>query len=367
MVTANANSNGSLGELPPEEVIFGQSSVVRRLKEVLERVAGADIPVLIYGESGTGKEVIAKLIHLRSPWNAAPFVKVSCAAIPRTLLETELFGYEKGAFTGAISSKPGRVEIANGGTLLLDEIAELEIDLQAKLLQLLQDGVFSRVGGQESRQAKVRVICITNRQLQQEVEKGTFRLDLFYRITGVTLRVPALRERLEDIPAIADYLLKKYTDMFGTRARNLTPRIIYSLQQHRWPGNIRELENVIRRFALLGIPDAIVEQVELRPTSSLYLELPAPGSMPLKVLTRKLIHEMEANVILSVLQLHNWNRRRSAEALDISYRALLYKIRNAGIRIASRSQRDNANTTESLSPDSHSDSKANPKADTTVL
>jgi two-component system response regulator AtoC len=355
MGSVNSNSNSRLAELPPDEIVFGRSDIMRRLKGTLERVAGANVSVVINGESGTGKEVIAKLIHLRSPWSAAPFVKVNCAAIPGALLETELFGYEKGAFTGATATKAGRVEMADGGTLLLDEIAEFQVELQAKLLQLLQDGVFSRVGGQESKQVKVRLICATNHNLQQEVRQGNFREDLFHRINGISLRLPALRERAEDVPVIADYLLEKYSEMFGTRVPGLTPRMHRSLQQHRWPGNIRELENVIRRYVILGTPEAITEQVEHCPAASLYFELPAAGSMSLRVLTQKLIREMEATVILNVLQLHNWNRRKSAETLDISYRALLYKIRNAGIRVMRHAKRVNGGGKKDLNPGLHSE------------
>src|SRR5437667_1470426 len=189
----------SLGEIPPETVIFGHSETMQSLRERMDEVASASVPVLIQGESVTGKDIIARMIHARSPWRTGPFVKVNCPAIPGTLLESELFGYEKGAFTGAWSSKPGRVEMAHCGTLFLDEIGEMEMSLQAKLLQLLQDGQFSRIGGQQDCQVDVRIICATNRKLEAEIAAGHFRRDLFYRINVVTINLPALRERSVDI------------------------------------------------------------------------------------------------------------------------------------------------------------------------
>src|SRR5437762_5834511 len=175
----------SLGEIPPETVIFGHSETMQSLRERMDKVASANVPVLIQGESGTGKDIIARMIHARSPWRTGPFVKVDCPAIPGTLLESELFGYEKGAFTGAYGTKPGRVELAHRGTLFLDEISELELGLQSKLLQLLQDGQFCRIGAQEDKKVEVRIVCATNRQLEVEVEAGTFRQDLYYRINVV--------------------------------------------------------------------------------------------------------------------------------------------------------------------------------------
>src|SRR5207248_3798704 len=197
-------------QMPPESVVFGQSVPMREIRSRLERLAGANVAVLIQGESGTGKELIAALIHRQSPWANGPFVKVSCPAIPGTLIESELFGYEKGAFTGANASKAGRVEMAHRGTLFLDEIGELEPSLQSKLLQLLQDGQFCRIGAQEDKKVEVRVVCATNRNLEQEIESGTFRQDLFYRINVVNLHMPALRERRGDIEDLTVYFLEYY-------------------------------------------------------------------------------------------------------------------------------------------------------------
>src|SRR5205809_3327267 len=202
LTTTNSVSSlvQSLGEIPPEAVVFGRSEAMRSLRQRLNKVASANVPVLIQGESGTGKDIIARMIHSLSPWKNGPLVKVNCPAIPGTLLESELFGYEKGAFTGAFGAKPGRVEMAHRGTLFLDEISELDLSLQSKLLQLLQDGQFCRIGAQEDKKVEVRVVCATNRKLEQEIESGTFRADLFYRINVVNLHMPALRERASDIP-----------------------------------------------------------------------------------------------------------------------------------------------------------------------
>jgi two-component system response regulator AtoC len=239
-------------DLPPTEVIFGRSTIMRAVWKKVGQVALVNVPVLISGESGTGKEIIAKLIHRLSPWSQGPFVKVTCPAIPGTLMESELFGYEKGAFTGAYRLKRGQVEAAHQGTLFLDEIGELDFGLQAKLLQLLQDGTYSRIGGQTERLVEMRVVSATNRHLGTEIENARFRQDLFHRINGVGIRMPALRERLEDIPEIADYLLTVYNRKFKTSAPRFSSSFLSCLQQRQWPGNIRELENVVRRYAILG-------------------------------------------------------------------------------------------------------------------
>ena len=317
--------------IPPDDVIFGLSEVMQGIKLTIEQTAPVEIPVVIYGETGTGKEVLANCIHRRSPRRNRPFVKISCAAIPTSLLEAELFGYEQGAFTGAYSTKPGRVELAHRGTLLLDHIAELDVGIQAKLLQLLQDGTFTRIGGQHERKIDTRVICITTRDLRDEVAQKRFRLDLFHRINGASFRVPELRERAEDIPSIANYLVELFNATFGTHAWPLSPAMNRRLQQYRWPGNVRELENVLRRYVVLGSPEAIAEDIARRSFAFPPTELPIHRGLPLKTRTQQLVREVETQAILRVLQLNNWNRRKSARMLSISYRALLYKIRSAGI------------------------------------
>src|SRR5512141_2057944 len=200
--------------IPPDEVMFGKTRPMQAVRERIRKIAASNLPVLIHGESGTGKDIVARMIHAQSPWNNGPWVKVNCPAIPVTLLESELFGYEKGAFTGAYGSKPGRVEMANRGTLFLDEISELDFSLQSKLLQLLQDGQFCRIGAQEDRRIDVRIICATNRNLEDEVDTGRFRQDLFYRINVVNIRMPALRERAADMPLLVNYFVELYNEKY---------------------------------------------------------------------------------------------------------------------------------------------------------
>ena len=326
-----ASLQQSLGEIPPDNIIFGHSEAVQAIRAQLARVAAANVPVLITGESGTGKDIIARLIHGFSPWKGGPFVKVNCPAIPGTLLESELFGYEKGAFTGAFGSKPGRVEMAHRGTLFLDEISELDPSLQSKLLQLLQDGQFCRIGAQEDKKVEVRVVCATNRDLQAEIESGTFRQDLFYRINVVNLRMPALRERRGDIEDLAAYFLEFYNRKFNCRARPLSSEVLAVLQKYHWPGNIRELENLIKRYVILGHEEVITADLVAREPDFLNPDISFDGPISLKKLTRQAVRELERKVILKVLQQHHWNRKQAARTLGISYRALLYKIRDAGL------------------------------------
>src|SRR6266704_4979452 len=215
-----------LGEMPPDAIVFGRTEAMQAVRERLTKLAGANVPVLIDGESGTGKDIIARMIHAASPWKTGPFVKVNCPAIPGTLLESELFGYEKGAFTGAFGMKPGRVELAHRGTLFLDEISELDLGLQSKLLQLLQDGQFCRIGAQEDKKVEVRVVCATNRQLEHEIATGSFRQDLYYRINVVNLHMPALRERRGDIQDLCSYFLEYYNRKFNCRARPVSNEVL---------------------------------------------------------------------------------------------------------------------------------------------
>ena len=321
----------SLGEIPPASVVFGRSDAMLAVRERLDKVASANVPVLIQGESGTGKDIIARMIHGQSPWRTGPFVKVNCPAIPGTLLESELFGYEKGAFTGAYGTKPGRVEMAHRGTLFLDEISELDLGLQSKLLQLLQDGQFCRIGAQEDKKVEVRVVCATNRKLEEEIENGSFRQDLFYRINVVNLHLPPLRERRGDVEDLASFFLEYYNRKYNCRARSLSPELVSVLQKYHWPGNIRELENVIKRYVILGNEDVISNDLVTREQEYFNPEIPIDGQVSLKKITRQAVRELERKVILKVLQAHHWNRKQAARALSISYRALLYKIRDAGL------------------------------------
>jgi two-component system response regulator AtoC len=332
--TTNSVSNlvQSVGEFPPDSVIFGKSDAMQALRERMGKVASANVPVLINGESGTGKDIIARMIHSLSPWKNGPFVKVNCPAIPGTLLESELFGYEKGAFTGAYGTKPGRVEMAHRGTLFLDEISELDLALQSKLLQLLQDGQFCRIGAQEDKRVEVRIVCATNRQLDVEIENGTFRQDLYYRINVVNLRMPPLRERRGDIETLVHYFLEYYNRKYNCRARSLSLDLMGVLQKYQWPGNIRELENLIKRYVILGSEEVIANDLVARNEREFFNpDIDLEGPISLKKVTRQATRELERKIILKVLQTHHWNRKQSARALNISYRALLYKIRDAGL------------------------------------
>src|SRR5690349_14279337 len=259
--TSVSSLTQSLGEIPPESVVFGRTETMRALRARLQKLAGANAPVWIQGKSGTGKDIIARMIHGLSPWRTGPFVKVNCPAIPGTLIESELFGYERGAFTGAYGSKPGRMEMADRGTLFLDEISELELGLQAKLLQFLQDGRFCRIGAQEDTQVEARVICATNRQLDQEVEKGTFREDLYYRINVVSIHLPRLAQRHDDIPNLVQYFLEYYSEKFNHPIRPFSSQLAQVLYSYDWPGNIRQLENLIKRYVVLDSEDSILSQL----------------------------------------------------------------------------------------------------------
>jgi two-component system, NtrC family, response regulator AtoC len=318
-------------ELPPDHIYFGPSEAMQSVRQRVERAAGLNVPILILGESGTGKEILARFVHERSPWRRGPFVKVNCPAIPGTLLESELFGFQKGAFTGAHASKPGRMEMAQGGTLFLDEIAELDASLQAKLLHVLQDGHFTRIGDHEERRMDARIVCATNRQLQKEIESGGFRADLFYRINVITITLPSLSDRRDDIPYLAEYLRELFNRRFERDAAPLSKETLQLLQQRDWPGNIRELENCVARYVVLGSEDTFFPERVERAPHHFNIEPTPDGNIPLKRIAQQLTRKMERDVILKVLQANHWNRRKAAEVLKISYRALLYKVRQAGL------------------------------------
>jgi two-component system response regulator AtoC len=320
-----------LGTLPSPEIIFGRSNVMKEVRTKIERIKDAAVPVLIRGESGTGKEVIAKFIHTHSSWVNSPFVKVHCPAIPGMLLESELFGYEAGSFTGADRSKPGRVEAAHRGILFLDEIAELEPALQVKLLHLLQDGHIFRIGAQEGRVVDARIICATHRQLEQEIATGRFRQDLFYRINVVTIYLPPLRDRKEDIPGMAQYFLRLSQERFHTQVPPLSDEWLERLQEHDWPGNVRELENVIGNYVVLGPEASLPGEVE-NPAAQTAKSVEVPeGTISLRKIGRRAARDAERRVILRVLKSVRGNRKQAARTLNISYRALLYKLKEVGI------------------------------------
>ena len=318
-------------DLPPDHIYFGPSAVMQTVRQRVDRAAGLNVPILVLGESGTGKEVLARFIHARSPWGAGPFIKVNCPAIPGTLLESELFGFQKGAFTGANNAKPGRIELAQDGTLFLDEIAELDSALQAKLLHVLQDGHFARIGDHEERRMDARIICATNRHLQNEIESGAFRSDLFYRINVISITLPPLRDRREDIPYLVEYLRHLFNQRFKREAGALSRESLHLLQQRDWPGNIRELENCMARYVILGSEEAFFAERDEKKAAGFAYEATPDGNIPLKRISQQITRRMERDLILKVLQANHWNRRKAAEVLKISYRALLYKVRQAGL------------------------------------
>jgi two-component system, NtrC family, response regulator AtoC len=326
--------------VPPENVLFGASARMAELRGQAQRICRTNIPVLLTGDGGTGKEALARWIHANSEYATGEFVKVSCAAIPGTLLESELFGYEKGAFTGANVAKPGRVELAQRGTLFLDEIADLDLNLQSKLLHFLQDGTFARIGDHFERKIDARLVCSTNKDLELETAQGRFRQDLYYRIHVFRLRLPMLRDRREDIPTLAEFFRMNFQKQFGMEREPFPQELLEYLQNLSWAGNIRELSNVVARYVLIG-PEGMIT-AESKPKRINRIGRNEDGSqVTLKRMAKEAIKEMERNVILETLRANQWNRRKTAQELKISYRALIYKIRDAGL-ISRRSARHGA-------------------------
>ena len=322
---------GEIEEIPLNE----NTSFVRacaRMREIESQctlVARADIPVLILGESGTGKEVAAMLIHKLSSRNQRPFLKVNCAAMPADLLESELFGYEQGAFTGAVKSKPGKFEICNNGTILLDEIGEMPAVLQAKLLQVLQDGSFSRLGSRSTVKVDVRVIAATNIDIKSAIAQKIFREDLYYRLNGFTLRMPPLRERTEEIPILARHFMNKVATKYECDPLPISPVLMHALTSYSWPGNLRELENTIKRYLVLSNEQAIIDELNPWHRSGALASAADgnDGEKSLKDLVKNLKGGAEAAAIAQQLEMAGWNRKLAASELKISYKALLYKIK----------------------------------------
>lgn len=315
-------------DLPPVPVVFGRTAEMQAIRRKIEIVAKTNVAVLVQGESGTGKELCAQLIHGSSERGTGEMVKVSCPAIPQGLIETELFGYEKGAFTGAHSTKRGRLEQANGGTLFLDEVGSLDIGVQSKLLQVLQDGSFMRVGGHETRSIQTRVVSVANRDLREQVAEGTFRLDFLYRINAVTIQLPPLRKRSEDIPQLVEYFASRHAESFRVNPAPLSRNVIRLMQKYEWPGNIRQLDNLIRSYVLMGSEDALVAELldDEAPASRATQDVDVSQPISLKMVTKQATHELERQIILKVLKANNWNRLKTAKWLKISYRSLLYKL-----------------------------------------
>ena len=329
-------------EIPLDE----NTSFVRACKRMREiesqcrLVARADIPVLVLGESGTGKEVATIFIHKMSARSKGSFVKVNCAAMPADLLESELFGYEPGAFTGAIKAKPGKFELCNKGTIFLDEIGEMPAALQAKLLQVLQDGSFSRLGSRSSVKVDVRVIAATNVDIKAAIAQKTFREDLYYRLNGFTLKMPPLRERTEEIPTLANHFMRKVAAKYERPPLPISPLLMQAFCNNPWPGNLRELENTIKRYLILGDEQAIIE--ELNPSQEVELLTAAAddssGNGSLKHLVRNLKGGAESAAIAKALESTGWNRKAAANELQISYKALLYKIKQYSLAPPKRRQ-----------------------------
>ena len=325
------------GDRVQRELAMLTSPQMREILGVIEQAARADVTVLVCGETGVGKELVARAIHAHSPRRRAAFVKVNCAAMPRELLESELFGHERGAFTGAHQRKPGRFELADGGTIFLDEIGELHPALQAKLLHVLQDGEFSRVGGRHNIRVDVRVICATNRDLAREVAANRFREDLFYRLNVINVLVPPLRERREEIAALVDYFVRRYSRLFNFPEREIAPEAMHAFMQYAWPGNIRELENFIKRMIVLqdfALPRTLMAPapVAAAPTAAAPEPFAATKGLSLKEISRRAVLEAEREVICRALEQCRWNRVKTAKMLKISYRALLYKIKDMGLK-----------------------------------
>jgi two-component system response regulator AtoC len=389
-----ASLRAQLNEQSRYSMLFGHSETMAEVRDLIERVSDTDVTVLIRGESGTGKELVARALHERSLRKDRPFVKVNCAALPSELLESELFGFEKGAFTGAIQQKPGKFEFANHGTMFLDEIGDIGYPLQAKLLQVLQDGEFSRLGGKSDVQVDVRLVAATNKDLEIAVASGEFREDLYFRLNVVTINLPPLRERREEIPVLTDFFLKKYSVQYNKQVASVSADLAERLMTYDWPGNVRQLENMIKRLVVLGGESPILKELlqpaptlTFRPSSSpSSVSLPgrrvsvpnppppvmpppaaagtgalaavspthvgatgadsmaavaaavaatATGAVSLKDIARTAAREAERELILRMLTRTRWNRKEAAEILGISYKALLYKIKENGLDKAS--------------------------------
>src|SRR5689334_10875253 len=386
-----ATLRAQLKEQSRYAMLFGHSHQMQEVRDLIERVSDTDVTVLIRGESGVGKELVARALHEQSLRKDKPFVKVNCAALPTELLESELFGFEKGAFTGAIQHKPGKFEFANHGTMFLDEIGDMSFPLQAKLLQALQDGEFSRLGGKSDVRVDVRVITATNCDLEGAVAAGKFREDLYFRLNVVTITIPPLRDRREEIPMLTDHFVKKYSVQYNKPFPGISAELSRMFVEYEWPGNVRQLENLIKRMVVLGSEAPIVNELR-QPAATLHqwpnttspsaprpvspppqpvmpppaaapmappvtaVSAPAPvgiesvttvaesaaangrngnGNVSLKDIARSAAREAERELILRMLTKTRWNRKEAAEILGISYKALLYKIKENGLDKAS--------------------------------
>src|SRR5215472_4208184 len=306
-----------------------------RIRQQILQIAPVDVPVFISGESGVGKEVVARMIHLRSTRRQQAFVKVNCAALPGELLESELFGFEQGAFTGAVRAKPGKFELANKGTIFLDEIAEMSTHLQAKLLHVLQDHQYSRLGGRHLIDTDVRVLAATNVDVKEAMRSGRFREDLYYRLNVLSLHIPPLRERTTEIPLLFRHFLQKYSEKFNKELMTPSQHLMEAAVRYPWPGNLRELENFVKRYVILeddeGSFRELLEMSATRQRISPREEAAPAREQGLKALVRSLKDEAEMEAIADALEKTHWCRKDAAKMLGISYKALLYKIRQFGL------------------------------------
>ncbi len=322
--------------------IVGESAAMRKIFDIIEKVADTPSTVLITGESGTGKELVAKALHQLSARKGGPFIKINCAAIPKTLMESELFGYEKGAFTGAVGSKPGRFELADRGTLFLDEIGEIPVEMQVKLLRALQESEFERVGGIKTIKVDVRLITATNRDLEKEIEAKNFREDLYYRLNVVPLHIPPLRERREDIPLLVDHIIRKFNERLKKKVDGVADEALERLMAYGWPGNIRELENVLERTLLFSdgprihlsdLPPEIGLALPALPSAPSPAVAERPGSAAsLKDIVRAETERVERELILRALDETGGNVTQAAKLLQISRKSLQMKMKEFGLR-----------------------------------
>ena len=325
----------------------GESNAFQRVRELIEQIGSTDLNVLVRGESGTGKDIAARLIHQVSDRNRGPFIKVNCAALTADLLESELFGHERGAFTGAYRSKPGRFELADNGTIFLDEIGEMPAGIQAKLLQVLEHKEFFRVGGTQTVKVNVRLICATNIDIEQRIQDKDFRLDLFYRINDISILLPALRERTEDVTTLAHHFLNRYCEQFGKTSEPLQAESERALMNYHWAGNVRELESLIKRVVIFG-EDEIAQHIEMHQADPVLQQGDATGGQAifnpaylpdsyfegknLKEINDSVMGQVERRAIELTLERSGWNRKKAAKELGISYRCLLYKIQQYDLK-----------------------------------
>jgi len=307
------------------------SSKMVRVREIARQVAETDVPVLITGESGVGKEVLARYIHAHSGRADEPYVKVNCAALPHDLLESELFGYERGAFTGAVTDKPGKFELAGKGTLVLDEIGEMNPILQAKLLHVLQDNEYSRLGGKRTVKVHARILASTNRRLEQSVSRGEFRQDLYFRLNVIAIEIPPLRDRRDDIPLLCTHFIEKYREKFKSSVLQVPQQLLESFTRFDWPGNIRQLENTIKRYLILPDSDLMLSAPAAMPApeAAFAQETPVrkPQPLDLKEVGAHAAEEAEKEVVLRALEQLHWNRKATAQMLNISYKGLRNKLK----------------------------------------